>query len=439
MSLFTCLSCHVAFNDADGQRDHFRSDWHRYNLMRKVAELPPVSRETFNDRALQAESQIAKMAQTKEQKKKYCKPCSRSFANQSSYENHLNSKKHLEKVASFTEELNNRRNLAEQKKNEMQTDSGDEDDEDEDDEMAPSKEVKLCCKPCSQSFENQVSYYNHMKSKQHMEKSALCDAGSKTKKSNKGAGQSSSHMEVDSDDDSEYEEVDWEGDAVEIKDCLFCSHHSATLRKKLEHMSVAHSFFIPDLEYCSDVPGLITYLGEKIGCGYECIACKWVGNRCPTLDAVQKHMNDKGHCFLDVEGDKLLEYQDYYDYSSTYPDAGEGAAGPDDEVMVNILSGDDYQLVLPSGATVGHRTLMRYYRQRLNPDRSIVLKKTPGRSFTSILSHYRALGWNGATHADVVKKSRDLKFMHKIKSQHDMKLGVKTNKFQPHFRQQNPV
>lgn len=59
MATFTCLSCHVAFRDSDGQRDHFRSDWHRYNLMRKVAELAPVSREAFNDRVGQAQSQAA--------------------------------------------------------------------------------------------------------------------------------------------------------------------------------------------------------------------------------------------------------------------------------------------------------------------------------------------------------------------------------------------
>ncbi|KAK7083267.1 hypothetical protein SK128_011949 [Halocaridina rubra] len=231
--------------------------------------------------------------------------------------------------------------------------------------------------------------------------------------------------------------VDWEGDPIDIKDCLFCSHHSANLKKKLEHMSLAHSFFIPDLEYCSDVPGLITYLGEKIGCGYECIACKWVGNRCPTLDAVQKHMRDKGHCYLNCEGEKLLEYEEYYDYSSSYPDA-EGV-DPDEEVELDTLDGDAYQLVLPSGAVIGHRSLMKYYRQRLNPDRRVVVKKVPGSSFASILHKYRALGWNGATAADIVRKTRDLRYLHRVKNYQQMKLGIKANKLQKHFRQQNPV
>lgn len=48
--LYTCLACQVAFESAEGQRIHYRSDWHRYNLKRKVADLPPVSREQFQQK-----------------------------------------------------------------------------------------------------------------------------------------------------------------------------------------------------------------------------------------------------------------------------------------------------------------------------------------------------------------------------------------------------
>ncbi|KAK7083268.1 hypothetical protein SK128_011950 [Halocaridina rubra] len=202
MSVFTCLSCHVAFANADGQKDHFRSEWHRYNLMRKVAELPPVSRETFNERAQQVETQIAQMTQTKEEKKKYCKPCGRSFANKMTYDNHLNSKKHVEKSAVYFEEAKNRRNLAKQKSMEDDADSDDDDDED-----ALSK-TKMNCKSCNESFADQVAFYNHMKSKKHMERSAACNVAVTSKKSGFSAGQSTSKMDVDSDDDSEYEELE---------------------------------------------------------------------------------------------------------------------------------------------------------------------------------------------------------------------------------------
>lgn len=49
MSL-TCLSCLVTFPDADSQRNHYRGDWHRYNLRRKVAGVAPVGEEEYTGR-----------------------------------------------------------------------------------------------------------------------------------------------------------------------------------------------------------------------------------------------------------------------------------------------------------------------------------------------------------------------------------------------------
>ncbi|KAJ1871105.1 pre-60S factor rei1, partial [Coemansia sp. S17] len=50
--LFTCIACQVAFYSAEQQRTHYRSDWHRYNLKRKVADLPPVTAESFAQRVI---------------------------------------------------------------------------------------------------------------------------------------------------------------------------------------------------------------------------------------------------------------------------------------------------------------------------------------------------------------------------------------------------
>ena len=45
------LTCHtapgVAFATMDELKAHYRSDWHRYNLKRKVAGLPVVGKELF--------------------------------------------------------------------------------------------------------------------------------------------------------------------------------------------------------------------------------------------------------------------------------------------------------------------------------------------------------------------------------------------------------
>lgn len=104
------------------------------------------------------------------------------------------------------------------------------------------------------------------------------------------------------------------------RDCLFCTHQSEDLVENLKHMSVAHSFFIPDTEYCTDIEGLLYYLGEKVANYYICLWCNDRGKTFYSLDAVRKHMVDKGHCQMLHEGVALAEYAEYYDYSSSYPD-----------------------------------------------------------------------------------------------------------------------
>jgi pre-60S factor REI1 len=203
-------------------------------------------------------------------------------------------------------------------------------------------------------------------------------------------------------------------------DCLFCAHVSSSLADNLIHMSGEHSFFVPDIEYLTDPTGLITYLGEKVAVGNVCIYCNGKGREFRTLDAVRKHMIDKSHCKIayDTERD-MLEISDFYDFSSSYPDADErqrrkearrakrAAAeaaegwedvdgsdgsdnnddGPVDEVVDEppssesadsssdsdseslpdenqITFGDSHlELVLPSGHRIGHRSMRRYYAQ----------------------------------------------------------------------------
>jgi len=96
--LFTCVTCHIGFNEHEHQRDHYKTDWHRYNLKRKVAEMPPVSYQDFSERA--------KLQKTQEETVKgptemFCQVCNKHFANENSFENHRQSKKHKDNEAAF--------------------------------------------------------------------------------------------------------------------------------------------------------------------------------------------------------------------------------------------------------------------------------------------------------------------------------------------------
>jgi pre-60S factor REI1 len=188
--------------------------------------------------------------------------------------------------------------------------------------------------------------------------------------------------------------------------CLFCPEVSASLEANLTHMSSKHSFFVPDADYLVDLPGLLTYLGEKVAVGNVCIYCNERGREFRTLDAVRKHMLDKGHCKIayDTEDDRL-EVSDYYDFTSSYPmatlkksqakakrtgqsneeeweDDSDADFDGVDEVVEQSASEEDseeesdldddsqvtygdteYELVLPNGARIGHRSMRRYYAQ----------------------------------------------------------------------------
>lgn len=78
----------------------------------------------------------------------------------------------------------------------------------------------------------------------------------------------------------------------------------------------------------------------------------------------------------------------------------------DEEITAEVLDGDEYQLVLPSGAVIGHRSLLRYYKQRLNPNRALVPKSS--KKLHKVLAEYRSLGWTNTQQTAAAKRARDI-------------------------------
>lgn len=47
-NVLTCNTCAISFTDREEQRSHFNTDWHRYNIKRRVVlDVNPVSFEEF--------------------------------------------------------------------------------------------------------------------------------------------------------------------------------------------------------------------------------------------------------------------------------------------------------------------------------------------------------------------------------------------------------
>jgi len=373
MSLLTCLTCQVGFNDNDLHRLHFKGDWHRYNLKRKVANLSIVGAPEFEARKVAHEAQAKIASGEVKESGNHCIACRKNFNTEKSYANHILSKKH--------------------------------------------KEMLLKVSP--KDLEN---VKQKVKAKEEETKEAEEDE---------------EEMEVEEVDSDEWDDED----PVPAMDCLFCSHHSANIDNNMRHMIEAHSFFLPDPEFLTDLDGLIEYLGAKVGQGHMCLWCSERSKSFTSLGSVQKHMLDKGHCKLKHEGETLLEYSDYYDYSTSYPD-GENSESVDtnqEEVDLNSLDSTGLELQLPSGATIGHRSLVRYYRQSLNPNRELVAAgQARQRSAAGkLLSTYRAMGWTGSNRLEITKKVRDIKFMNKMRNKQYMQLGNKANKLQTYFKDRN--
>lgn len=239
-----------------------------------------VTAEDFQTRVLQMRNAEA-TANQERQMSLYCNACRKQFGNQKAHDNHLNSKKHKENLVRF------------------ETENG--------------------------SLEKEVTTKSVIQQRPHPAIAAASEGKGKF------ALQQVNQMENDEDDDDEYEDIEEEEiDSDELEeiaenplkqsDCLFCSHAAEDLVDNLKHMSETHSFFIPDVEYCTDIEGLIHYLGEKVAVYFICLWCNDRGKTFYSLDAVRKHMLDKGHCNMLHEGLALAEYSDYYDYSSSYPD-----------------------------------------------------------------------------------------------------------------------
>lgn len=356
--LFTCLSCSIAFPSAEEQRGHYRSDHHRYNMKRRIASLPPVSAAIFNQKVLERRQETAIMSSVRGST---CEVCGKTYTTENAYRSHINSKKH--------------------KENELKT-------------------ASQRCQPVPQPDEVPSAPVDRLPSSMPPVSSEIPIPKDSTLSVPATATEDDINESIDA-------KIAAARSRLSPAHCLFCTHASSTLSENLTHMSSSHSFFVPDADYLVDLPGLITYLGEKIAVGNVCIYCNGKGRELRTLEAVRKHMLDKAHCKIayDSEDDRL-EMSDYYDFTTSYPvdtrkkkfkqpptedeewedaddDSGdaeevvdEAASEPpdsqsdsDESIPENQITYGDtkYELVLPSGARIGHRSMKRYYAQSLQP------------------------------------------------------------------------
>jgi pre-60S factor REI1 len=359
--LFTCLSCSIAFPNPEDQRAHYRSDLHRYNMKRRVANLPPVKPDVFNAKILERTTALAQQQQSTAAADK-CHACDKKFASQNAYTSHINSKKHKENVAKLSTNAAAATAAAAASRPAQQPGSADA-------EQVPLvfRVPKRAPAPVTDGL-----LASAVEERRQKDKVALVVDENATDEQIEAVvdAKLASSRRIDA-----------------SKECLFCAKSGfADLDQSLAHMSKTHGFFIPDSEYLVDLTGLVSYLADKISIGNICLYCNARGKSFHNLESVRNHMLDKFHCKIAyTDQEDQLELADFYDFTTSYPpedewedeDADAMDVDADDAVTVagetdtgpEIRYGDsELELVLPSGARLGHRSLRRYYQQSLRPD-----------------------------------------------------------------------
>ncbi|KAJ3115807.1 hypothetical protein HDU96_011085 [Phlyctochytrium bullatum] len=281
-ALFTCLACHVAFYTAEHQREHHRSDWHRYNMKRKVAELPPISQQVFVQR-LKAQQAAELAANNAGPVQLVCVPCGKTYNNHQTYSTHLSSRRHLAAIEAH-------RGTS----------------------AVPAKDSPLTTDPSDTASEPPSTNWRLLLSQ------ATTDA--------------------------EFSRL-WDlklaaSPRLTPLHCLFCPSTSDTLDANLHHMATQHGFRIPDAEFVVDVEGLLEFLGVKVAVANLCLVCNGRGKAMHSLEAVRDHMVAKGHCKVGGEEEEWEELAPFYDFSAAYEEDAEEEDGEDLDGEDNVEGKD---------------------------------------------------------------------------------------------------
>ncbi|KAM5350573.1 hypothetical protein ACJ41O_007078 [Fusarium nematophilum] len=327
---YTCNTCQVAYRNIDLQKGHMKSDWHRYNLKRRVASLPPISADVFTEKVLQARAESTAEAD-KAYFERVCDICQKTYYSENAFQNHLSSQKHKLKEATSsnpdphrtddetTSVVSSTFSLGEP----LATERG-EVDSDAEEEFSHVVEGLQKARIAEQRPSPVKRPSNPQPPAQN---SGIEDADI--------ARASDSSTPVPS-----VQEPSWT-----LESCLFCNYSSPTIPLNTHHMERFHGMFIPEKKYLVNLEGLLKQLQEKIRQHHQCLDCDKVKS---TVFGIQTHMRDKGHCKIPYSTEEeQLEVGDYYDFRSTYSDEEELS---DDGSVVNEASG---------GAKLGARRASR--------------------------------------------------------------------------------
>ncbi|KAK4797457.1 hypothetical protein SAY86_029783 [Trapa natans] len=337
----TCNACNKEFADDSEQKLHYKSEWHRYNLKRKVAGVPGVTEGLFLARQATLAQENSKSCETPMLYS--CAICNKGYRSNKALDQHLNSRNHVARVA----------------------------------QRIGDQEERTTVRPLSQRAVNRPILHkqlDNLDSEDEWEEVGSDEEliGEATKSLN--------GLNIDEDGDMEEDASEEDDDMFELNPscCFMCDLQHDSIEQCMIHMHKHHGFFIPDVEYLKDPTGLLTYLGLKVKRDYMCLYCNERCHPFSSLEAVRKHMDAKSHCKVHYGGggeDEEGELEEFYDYSSSFVDENGKQLVAVGDLDNNIELGTAGSELIISRRTdvgvstraLGSREYTRYYRQKPRP------------------------------------------------------------------------
>ncbi|KAH7215556.1 C2H2 type zinc-finger-domain-containing protein [Fusarium oxysporum] len=229
--------------------------------------------------------------------------------------------------------------------------------------------TKPSCSLCDVSFDNSQEHRVHAKSEAHVQALRNRAAASGLIEQPTEDSDTFSHTSNDpedersSTDDETGDENETSGSAIPEFDstkCIICTHNDESFDKSLIHMETAHGLRIPFRDHLIvDLETVLWYLYFLVATYRECIYC---GTRRRTVEGIQQHMRDKGHCRVELTD----EMQEFYDLE------GLRAHGRE-----NAVSVDNESLRLSSGKILSHRDAPTTKPRRTSPQEETRENRAP--------------------------------------------------------------
>lgn len=414
-----------------------KTEWHRYNLKRKVAQLPSISSETFAEKIL------------------------------SSKLRNSNDQDHEDEYGFYVATRKRKNNSRKQSKTTLRAIS---------DQRGRAQTYHHTLGTAERSASpalsvaSEFSQFSIGDDQESFVEIGPVSTGSELNFSESSEFTDSGHELEDPISDEELNSSFLKPSLVqEASDisCLYCGVNNHDIESNIKHMYKHHGLYIPERSYLVDIRGLLEYLGDAVS-RFECLVCGFHGKN---LVSIRQHLHSKGHCKLPYESKEEKEQvAHYYDFMENQEDKSENNArdhkttekhvdfdklepstgsesdentsmnlhpsgeaeqttGINDNYTLVTIDSSGVELTTPVGSRIGHRSMHRYYRQNIPLALTV---RDEGRRTQAMVDRRLAPGltWHQVTKQE--KQSQRAE--ENAKNNEVRKLKTKKANYQKHFR-----